>query len=465
MQESTSSSQIPRTPLYTNEPVRRKPRSTTSKIRDSCHSCAISKVRCPKEKPTCARCMKRGVVCEYFVTKRPGRKRDNHVTEATETCHQISPPNSLLQDESGTGLFSSEPSSMAILNSSSTARELSNVSGTVEFSSYINVLADFMPPMEQSSPPRIPRVSNNFDGNLTPPIDFLKFGLLDSNMTNFAPESYDIEGLLTSSNFETGPSFENPLIGCTLPSKSFFALPVDQQGLLSNHDENSNTGVLDIMSKLFIPETPSSASMSTSPSDAATISNNTTSHSAVHSSAQAIVTQNKYFIESVDGILQCSLCAKTGYLMAILSTIISKILERYTIAARQDTRHSISEEYGSSERNGRKNTTTKEYAEHFGAYPGMHYNDARRSRAQLVLSELHRVQGLMNRLCKNALKEEAAQNNTDFERNSPRLSFSDGQRNGSEITFSAATLREMKSDLRKNLSSLSFGIIKMLRES
>ncbi len=43
------------------------------KLRDSCTDCASSKVKCSKEKPTCARCTRRGVTCTYMVSRRTGR--------------------------------------------------------------------------------------------------------------------------------------------------------------------------------------------------------------------------------------------------------------------------------------------------------------------------------------------------------------------------------------------------------
>ncbi|RYP72747.1 hypothetical protein DL770_007924 [Monosporascus sp. CRB-9-2] len=51
------------------------------KLRDSCHACASSKVKCHKEKPTCSRCSKRGITCEYFVIRRGGRT--NHERRST----------------------------------------------------------------------------------------------------------------------------------------------------------------------------------------------------------------------------------------------------------------------------------------------------------------------------------------------------------------------------------------------
>ncbi|KAL6694323.1 hypothetical protein J3F84DRAFT_400850 [Trichoderma pleuroticola] len=52
-----------------------RPGSETTKLRTSCQTCALVKVKCTKEKPTCSRCKNRGIACQYFVVKRPGRRR------------------------------------------------------------------------------------------------------------------------------------------------------------------------------------------------------------------------------------------------------------------------------------------------------------------------------------------------------------------------------------------------------
>jgi hypothetical protein len=50
--------------------------SSTSqvKMRTSCHYCAFSKLKCSGDRPTCARCAKRGSPCVYMAAKRGGRK-------------------------------------------------------------------------------------------------------------------------------------------------------------------------------------------------------------------------------------------------------------------------------------------------------------------------------------------------------------------------------------------------------
>lgn len=45
----------------------------TQKLKDSCDKCSTSKIRCTKEKPSCARCEKMGYTCFYSPARRVGR--------------------------------------------------------------------------------------------------------------------------------------------------------------------------------------------------------------------------------------------------------------------------------------------------------------------------------------------------------------------------------------------------------
>lgn len=44
-----------------------------SKLRNSCQSCAASKIKCDKQKPVCGRCFSKGLPCQYVQSRRPGR--------------------------------------------------------------------------------------------------------------------------------------------------------------------------------------------------------------------------------------------------------------------------------------------------------------------------------------------------------------------------------------------------------
>ena len=44
------------------------------KIRDSCNNCSGQKIRCGKQRPSCARCATKGLVCNYSFSQRTGRR-------------------------------------------------------------------------------------------------------------------------------------------------------------------------------------------------------------------------------------------------------------------------------------------------------------------------------------------------------------------------------------------------------
>lgn len=50
-----------------------RPAPPSPKLKDSCDRCSISKVRCTKAKPSCARCDKLGYTCFYSPARRVGR--------------------------------------------------------------------------------------------------------------------------------------------------------------------------------------------------------------------------------------------------------------------------------------------------------------------------------------------------------------------------------------------------------
>ncbi|AEO58360.1 fungal transcriptional regulatory-like protein [Thermothelomyces thermophilus ATCC 42464] len=89
-----------------------RPQWRSSKLRDSCQACALSKVKCPKEKPSCSRCESRLIPCEYFFTKRPGRRRGNSTagpktpTSSDSTSGSTSAAGSISGTVSGSGSIS-----------------------------------------------------------------------------------------------------------------------------------------------------------------------------------------------------------------------------------------------------------------------------------------------------------------------------------------------------------------------
>ena len=60
-----------------------------TKLRESCDSCLIAKVKCSKTRPVCVRCLGNGATCGYSPSSRAGRKTRSAVaTEAAKTSRK-----------------------------------------------------------------------------------------------------------------------------------------------------------------------------------------------------------------------------------------------------------------------------------------------------------------------------------------------------------------------------------------
>lgn len=181
---------------------------------------------------------------------------------------------------------------------------------------------------------------------------------------------------------------------------------------------------------------------------------------------QAVIAKNERTIEAVSTMLQCS-CSEDGYLLAIMSLIIFKVLGWYAAAARQTPSVGDGNDRVQSPR-----SFSSGYLSHseqvilgspvVGSYR-LDGEDLTRMAAQLVLSELHRVQRLVNQLS-TKLKMQAAKNGGMV--NTPISSASENAENAeSETTssLSAVMLDQLEVDLRKRLRSLSLEIVEGLR--
>ncbi|KAJ5762086.1 aflatoxin regulatory protein-domain-containing protein [Penicillium nucicola] len=165
--------------------------------------------------------------------------------------------------------------------------------------------------------------------------------------------------------------------------------------------------------------------------------------------------ENKQFIEAVSNILQCS-CAERGYLLAMLCTVILKILERYRAAAQMNTVTGQSIPYRIA-------------ASHRSRQPSSPASSRDTSRtqqiaSQLVLGELHRLQVLLARL---SLRIDWDEREPGMGTGSEYCSepANDWQGRTNHEDFSAAALRQMQTDLQNCLSRLSSDLIGILRHA
>ncbi|KAF2232863.1 AflR-domain-containing protein [Viridothelium virens] len=130
---------------------------------------------------------------------------------------------------------------------------------------------------------------------------------------------------------------------------------------------------------------------------------------------ESIVNQNGEIIESIRSILQCP-CSHDGYVLTTISLVVLKIISWYAAVARGSASPSA---YNSIAEIGHADTVhqsqswpTSTHSKRIVPFPvtvGGYCidggKDSHRMAAQLVLSELHRVQGLVN-LFSQRLKHE-----------------------------------------------------------
>jgi hypothetical protein len=412
---------------------------TTSKIRGSCQACAMSKVKCHKERPTCLRCARRGITCEYLATKPPGRKRGKRDSN-----------NARLDVATGQ---SSWTSTVATHSSPSPPRlgSVYEAEGGPPFDIFSGLL---MPPDPSLSSGHA-GLSGKFDKFYTSPIGSFEIDAPDHIKS--AEERNDIEMPLIPDNsldLVLGTaSLEQP------PASKVSSYCSNCHSLSTGYTRATSAGdltcsclmqALDLMKKHSSTH-PTACGRSNS-------LENTTSTS--NPSTQFVVMENKQAIKAVSGILQCP-CAEDANLLAILSMIVFKLLGRYLVTAQKQL-----EEAAKSGEIPRRNAST----------PRSYYYDDKdlgsRIAAQAILSELHYVQRLVNQLTSRlkacgmdmAGKAEGGSVGVkDAEGNHKTTSYSEGQT--TMVAPSAATLDRIEIELRRYLRTLSAQIFHMLQQS
>ena len=417
--------------------TRRAADSVNSKLRDSCQACAVSKVKCQKEKPACSRCTRRGIQCEYFVMRRPGRKRERSQPNNNDSD----------RDRVNRNIESNGSNShLATLNLSPISSGQGSISGTEGTSS--DTFSRLLMPLESNLTSVFDGENDIFESLFTSPIDLLE---LESNdFLNHNPDAIS----------ETS-SFDRPN---TTNSSS---LSSNARSLLNGN--TSGSGALDSASCCVIQALDLMRKLSSTKSTACILSHGQNDvanvfhvGTDVNLSAQTVVAENQRTFEAVSKMLQC-LCVEDGYLLTMLSMIVLKALERYSAAARK--------QFGGASEKGDKPSASASTQGQVRKIIGADDESVGRLEAQLILGELHCAQRLVKQLSPR-LKARGVGAGGKGGRNIER-DFSRGDLQVSSLSeggmtkapFSATIFEQIEVDLRKALSTLSSEIIHMLRQS
>ncbi|KAK5654599.1 hypothetical protein OQA88_7229 [Cercophora sp. LCS_1] len=488
-----------------------------TKLRDSCNACAVSKIKCSKEKPICARCTKRGQRCEYFATRRAGRKHEPRPPKAVPSSVTSS------RDGSNDADDGSDARSSVQVVVSPTADPNSHFTSESWDVCMTDALA-FASPSEAlgDDTPRLP------------PEDMAPWGLLSSVLPD-ASTSDLFASQIPFSNPDTPNQLYNSTGGDGAKSVSngdanpfdvgdYSAFLIGDSSIVLGEADLDNSDPFKFPGTWDPPSSPSLSSLSSLPSSAT--SNAATAHrlstrnspdahdftsttlpvasdspgccliralellkklfpgsgsctcqegpgSDPHGgrhqipTIQRVITENKQTLEAIQAMLQCPCSdADSSYLLAVISLVVFKVLGWYKAAVKDlpgasgDTAWSESPGSPESDRAksdvGRHTTLCNRrrpscHAEQVLQTPAvidgyrLDGDDQARMSAQLVLSELHRVQRLINVLA-SRLKPENA------ELDSPDTPF-----------FSPAWFGHLEVDLRKRVRTLSHEIVELLK--
>ncbi|KAL4876806.1 aflatoxin regulatory protein-domain-containing protein [Aspergillus karnatakaensis] len=414
-------------------------RQGTRKLRESCISCSRSKVKCDKEKPICARCVRRGLPCEYMVSRRTGRIRVIGVerpstaqppatatTTATKaapslcpTCHgtsaQQSPPPATPNTPPSTARPSppNEPDIWSSILSP-------NATSSTEISSLLNLNTNFEQLLASLSPT----------------------GPEDAGDVHSSLQGHGLDELSVTDTPSLIPDFEVPPLPPARAPSCCLAI------------------CLDALMRLF----PNAAHGCSRPG--------VDSQAPKLLTIDSVIADNKATLTTVQTVLECR-CAEDPYIATIVSLIVSKAMGWYVAVARGRP-----SSLGSCHQPA---SSWEEEVLHLPTVVGSYCIDGphqSRMAAQLVLSELHRVQRLVTMLGRRL---ETLRNGSNGRRCTGSSSSSSVSSvvfdSGSEqLTMSAAstpatmplssnTLANLEDDLRKRLRAVSSETIEILRRA
>ena len=178
---------------------------------------------------------------------------------------------------------------------------------------------------------------------------------------------------------------------------------------------------------------------------------------------QSVISRNEQTIEEIKGMLQCP-CSQDGYLLAIMSLIVFKVLGWYEEAAcrtsaieEKQTLGKIHPDVGVENLERVKNSPT---GINRSCVEGGNQNHMI---AHQIMSELHRVQRLVNMLSQRLNSQgghHGGQKTFNTNAAEGQNSFSDTE---TSFPFLVTILHQLEIDLRNRLRSLTAEIVHMLR--
>jgi hypothetical protein len=428
--------------------------TNTSRLRDSCHGCASSKVKCSKEKPTCSRCAKRVTRCEYLVTKRSGRRHNSRASEGAA-------------DLAMTPITTSDPPVSSALSVWPEAFPTVSCGDHAPSPSYS---------VQQSNPSTFTGLVSEFDEFFNSPT----FSLPDASNFDFelsgAPNTSSGGETTSSSNTSVGgKSYSNPippndiiyLFGERSRSPS---LPSDEiTGKLPDINDKF-TEDFEISHRCFPCALDTLKKLCAGEATACMMS--LREHGYSRSSGQrpllvqTIISRNEHAIDDMSRILQCS-CSANSFLLTIVVLVVFKVLDWYAHAAKTATAGN-DETFDGKPYSSLPSLCRRSAGPTVGSHRQQKGRDYERQSAQLVLVELHRVQRFLSQLSPKlqACGKEPQSRRASTASSQPSMAnpqFSEDVLTMTSVPVSSVVLEQLEPEVRKRIRSLSAEIIEFLR--
>ena len=395
------------------------------RLKDSCNSCAASKVKCSKNKPVCTGCEDRGISCQYVPSQRSGRRSTPPSIGTPSLPTTITPPPepshfNALKARSGTVT----PSSLA-LETDLDFQAVDN-SGFKDFR-ISGFDSEFLPQWGNGILSTPNTDGSVFDSTVLSPLATTCAHTPVSN-AGFGMDS--INHLFESVSKSAFPvSFDHAQYFRGNFSKDFNPPPERPHSCLSL--------ALDILPILYIPP-PTCTLVSVSP--------------CIHESftIDYIISTNKKIIESISLMLDCP-CSLDGQLALILALITFQILAWYDAAAKDvDTNQPNHDPGQASEQSLHIPITIRKYQ-----LDGVR---DRRMRAQLILNELNRVVRLVE-LLSNRFEDARGRARIEVSTDSSGLDPGEAKIG----SLSASILVQLEADLKRRLQAVAKDAMAILR--
>ncbi|KAI9373003.1 Sterigmatocystin biosynthesis regulatory protein [Aspergillus egyptiacus] len=424
----------------------------TRKLRESCISCSRSKVKCNKEKPTGSRCVRRGLPCEYMVSRRTGRTRvigveqqpttappttstsTSTIATAPATATKAGPPagtDSAVRTPAITTAASPKP---VAVQSPPTESELwgallsPNASSSTDLSSLLSVNPDFGQLLASLSPSFLDGV-DGMDGGMNAP-ELSALSAAD-------PSSSIMQGLEGRGTIQP-PSSNSTSPPCCL------AICLD---ILMRLFPNAGVGC----------ERPGHEG---GPGRLFTI--------------ESVIEDNKQILDTVQTVLDCR-CAEDEYVVTLVSLVVLKALGWYVAVARDRSSDAGREDdfnnWVTAQDGRRRYSVSSSFEEqvlHLPTVIGSYCVDGHhqsRMAAQLVLSELYRVQRLVTQVSRRLESVRRRSSSSSSSTSTSTSSLGPDSEGGLATPLSSTTLAHLEDDLRKRLRAVSSETIGILRRA